>query len=102
MCIRDSNYAAVDPVLTNAKCSFWHFRWDANSDIKMTALTNYMKTRPNIKKVYLINQVTSTEASNHLRVQPAASPGSERLIIESLRFKEAPQLQRIIFARFNS
>ena len=39
------NYAAVDPVLTNDKCSYWHFRWDANSDIKMTALTNYMKTR---------------------------------------------------------
>jgi branched-chain amino acid transport system substrate-binding protein len=50
------NYAAVDPVLTNDKCSFWHFRWDANSDIKMAALTNYMKTRANIKKVYLINQ----------------------------------------------
>jgi branched-chain amino acid transport system substrate-binding protein len=50
------NYAAVDPVLTNEKCSYWHFRWDANSDIKMTALTNYMKTRPSIKKVYLINQ----------------------------------------------
>src|SRR5271167_2287716 len=50
------NYAAVDPVLTNDKCSYWHFRWDANSDIKMTALTNYMKTRANIKKVYLINQ----------------------------------------------
>jgi branched-chain amino acid transport system substrate-binding protein len=50
------NYAAVDPVLTNAKCSFWHFRWDANSDIKMEALTNYMKTVPTIKSVYLINQ----------------------------------------------
>ena len=50
------NYAAVDPILTNDKCSYWHFRWDANSDIKMTALTNYMKMRPNIKKVYLINQ----------------------------------------------
>ena len=50
------NYAAVDPVLTNDKCSYWHFRWDANSDIKMTALTNYMKPRANIKKVYLINQ----------------------------------------------
>ena len=50
------NYAAVDPVLTNEKCSYWHFRWDANSDIKMTALTNYIQTRPNIKKVYLINQ----------------------------------------------
>ncbi len=50
------NYAAVDPVLTNEKCSFWHFRFDANSDIKMEALTNYIKTRTNIKKVYLINQ----------------------------------------------
>ena len=50
------NYAAVDPVLTNDKCSFSHFRWDANSDIKMEALTNYMKGQANIKKVYLINQ----------------------------------------------
>src|ERR1700746_2815717 len=50
------NYAAVDPVLTNDKCNFWHFRWDANSDIKMEALTNYMKQRPGISKVYLINQ----------------------------------------------
>ena len=50
------NYAAIDPVLTNDKCSYWHFRWDANSDIKMAALTNFLKTRPKIKKVYLINQ----------------------------------------------
>jgi len=50
------NYAAVDPSLTNEKCSYWHFRWDASADIKMEALTNYMKTRSNIKKVYLINQ----------------------------------------------
>ncbi|QWG25054.1 branched-chain amino acid ABC transporter substrate-binding protein [Bradyrhizobium sediminis] len=50
------NYAAVDPVLTNEKCNFWHFRWDANSDIKMEALTNYMKGTPSIKKLYLINQ----------------------------------------------
>ena len=50
------NYAAVDPSLTNEKCSFWHFRWDASSDIKMEALTNYMKGVASIKKVYLINQ----------------------------------------------
>ena len=50
------NYAAVDPILTNEKCSFWHFRWDANSDIKMAALTSFMKGQPDIKKVYLINQ----------------------------------------------
>ena len=50
------NYAAVDPVLTNDKCTFSHFRWDANSDIKMEALTNYMKGKADIKKNYLINQ----------------------------------------------
>jgi branched-chain amino acid transport system substrate-binding protein len=50
------NYAAVDPALTNDKCSYWHFRWDANSDIKMAALTNFMKGQPNIKKVYIIGQ----------------------------------------------
>ena len=37
------NYAAVDPDFTNDKCSFWHFRFDANSDMKMEALTTYMK-----------------------------------------------------------
>ena len=50
------NYAAVDVSLTNDKCSFWHFRWDASSDIKMAAITNYLKNQPNVKKVYLINQ----------------------------------------------
>lgn len=50
------NYAAVDPILTNDKCTYAHFRWDANSDIKMEALTNYMKGKPEIKKIYLINQ----------------------------------------------
>jgi len=50
------NYAAVDDSLTNEKCSFWHFRWDASSSIKMAAITNYLKGQPNVKKVYLINQ----------------------------------------------
>jgi branched-chain amino acid transport system substrate-binding protein len=50
------NYAAVDPVLTNEKCQYFHFRWDAAVDIKMEALTNFMKGRPAIKKVYLMNQ----------------------------------------------
>jgi hypothetical protein len=40
------NYAAVDPTLTNEKCSFWHFRFDANSDMKMEAMVNFMKEGP--------------------------------------------------------
>jgi branched-chain amino acid transport system substrate-binding protein len=50
------NYAAVDPVLTNEKCNYWHFRFDASADIKMEALTNYIKAQPAVKKVYLMNQ----------------------------------------------
>ena len=50
------NYSAVDPVLTNAKCNFWHFRFDANADIKMNALTDVIKVNQNIKKIYLIGQ----------------------------------------------
>jgi branched-chain amino acid transport system substrate-binding protein len=50
------NYAAVDPPLTNEKCHFWHFRFDADVDMKMGALTDYIAKRNDIKKVYLINQ----------------------------------------------
>jgi branched-chain amino acid transport system substrate-binding protein len=50
------NYAAVDPDLTNSKCSFWHFRMDADTSMKMEALTSYMKDQADVKNVYLINQ----------------------------------------------
>lgn len=50
------NYAAVDPALTNDKCNFWHFRFDANSDIKMDALTDVIVQDDSIKKVYIIGQ----------------------------------------------
>ncbi|MGJ7567368.1 branched-chain amino acid ABC transporter substrate-binding protein [Variovorax sp. GB1R11] len=50
------NYAAVDPELTNAKCSYWQFRFDADTSMKMEALTTWMKDQPEIKKVYVIGQ----------------------------------------------
>ena len=50
------NYSAVDPALTNEKCNFWHFRFDANADIKMDALTDVMAADDSIKKVYIIGQ----------------------------------------------
>ena len=50
------NYAAVDPDLTNSKCSFWHFRLDADTSMKMEALTSFMKDQADVKNVYLINQ----------------------------------------------
>ncbi|CAN5805455.1 branched-chain amino acid ABC transporter substrate-binding protein [soil metagenome] len=50
------NYAAVDPDLTNSKCSYWHFRVDADTSMKMEALTTFMKDQPDIKKVYILGQ----------------------------------------------
>ena len=50
------DYAAVDPALTNEKCSFAHFRLDADTSMKMQALTSFMKDQPKVKKVYLLNQ----------------------------------------------
>ena len=50
------NYAAVDPDFTNSKCSYWHFRFDADTSMKMEAMTTFMKDQPDIKKVYLLNQ----------------------------------------------
>jgi branched-chain amino acid transport system substrate-binding protein len=50
------NYAAVDPALTNEKCNFWHFRFDADADMKMSALTDVIAKQPQVKNVYLINQ----------------------------------------------
>jgi branched-chain amino acid transport system substrate-binding protein len=50
------NEAAVDPDLTNSKCSFWHFRFDADTTMKMEAMTTFMKEQKDIKKVYLFNQ----------------------------------------------
>ena len=50
------NYAAQDPDMTNSKCSFWHFRFDANTDMRLEALTTFMEKDSNIKKLYLIHQ----------------------------------------------
>jgi len=50
------NYAAVDPDLTNSKCSFWHFRLDADTSMKMEAMTTFIKDQKDVQKVYLINQ----------------------------------------------
>jgi branched-chain amino acid transport system substrate-binding protein len=50
------NYSAVDPILTNEKCSFWHFRFDAHADMRMTALMGVLKDDSALKSVYIIGQ----------------------------------------------
>ncbi|MCM2347471.1 branched-chain amino acid ABC transporter substrate-binding protein [Acidovorax soli] len=50
------NYSAVDPILTNEKCSFWHFRFDAHADMRMAALMEVVREDKALKSVYLIGQ----------------------------------------------
>ena len=87
------NYAAVDPVLTNDKCNYWHFRWDANSDIKMEALTNH-----NIKKLYLINQDYSFGQS--VRSEARKMLGAKRPDIQIVGDELHPLLKITDFAPY--
>jgi branched-chain amino acid transport system substrate-binding protein len=49
------NNGATDTVLTEEKCNFWHFRFDANLDMKIDALTGVLSTQKTAKKLYMIN-----------------------------------------------
>jgi len=49
------NYSAVDPILTNEKCSFWHFRFDAHADMRMGALMSVLREDQSVKAAYLLN-----------------------------------------------
>ena len=50
------NYAAVDPALTNEKCTFFHFRFDADADMKMAGIVEAIAENKALSKVYLLNQ----------------------------------------------
>lgn len=50
------NFGGFDPDLTNSKCSFWHFRFMQNVDMSMNAISSQIASRPEVKKVYQINQ----------------------------------------------
>jgi branched-chain amino acid transport system substrate-binding protein len=69
------NYAAVDPILTNEKCSYWHFRFDAHADMRMAALMSVLREDKGVKSAYLINpdysfgQAVQREAKRQLAAQ---------------------------------
>ncbi len=50
------DFGGFDPALTGAKCSFWHFHFDANSAMQVNVLTDYLAKKKDIHNVYLINQ----------------------------------------------
>ncbi|HKB82782.1 MAG TPA: branched-chain amino acid ABC transporter substrate-binding protein [Burkholderiales bacterium] len=74
------NYNGLDPVLTESKCHFWHFRFSPHADTLVSVLTDQMAKQPSVRKVYLINQdyafgqaaaraAKETLAARHLDVQ---------------------------------
>jgi len=50
------NYSAVDPSLTNERCSFWHFRFDAHTDMRLAALTDVLRDDKTVQRVFILGQ----------------------------------------------
>ncbi len=80
------NYSAVDPTLTNERCSFWHFRFDAHADMRMHALTEALREDKGVKKLYLLNQDYSfgQAVARAAREQVAAKRPDIELVGEEL------------------
>ena len=50
------NHSAIDPDFTNSKCNYWHFRFDADTSMKMKAIADFLRKETDVKKVFLMNQ----------------------------------------------
>ena len=50
------DFGGFDPALTGAKCSFWHFHFDAHAGMQVNVLTDFIAPQKSIHKVFLINQ----------------------------------------------
>ena len=50
------NHSAVTTSFTNENCTFYHFRFDSNVDMKVAGLVSHMSRDNSVKKVYLFNQ----------------------------------------------
>jgi branched-chain amino acid transport system substrate-binding protein len=74
------NYAAVDPILTNEECSFWHFRFDAHAVMKLDVLTDFIAMNDELSSVYIIGQDYSfgqVVADNTIRLLGEKRPDIE-------------------------
>ena len=96
------NYSAVDPALTQERCNFWHFRFDAHADMRMKALMDVMQSDPLLERVYLIAQDYSFGQSfvREAKRQMALMPRPPKLVGEELhpmgRIKDfMPYVQKI-------
>jgi len=80
------NYSAVDPILTNEKCSFWHFRFDAHADMRLAALMSVLREDKAVRSVYLLNPDYSFghAVQREARRQLAAQRPDVRVVGEEL------------------
>jgi len=74
------NYSAVDPVLTNERCSPWHFRFDAHADMRLAALTEVLRADTALKRIYLLGQDYSF--GQHVNRQARALLAAKRPDVE--------------------
>ena len=80
------NYSATDPILTNEKCSYWHFRFDAHADMRMAALMEVIKDDKALSSVYLFGQDYSFGQAvlREAKVQLAAQRPDVRVVGDEL------------------
>ena len=74
------NYSAVDPILAEDNCSFWHFRFDAHAVMKLDVLTDFIAMNEDIKSMYIIGQDYSfghVVADNAIRLLNEKRPDIE-------------------------
>ncbi len=45
----------ADPSFTNRRCSFWHFRFVIDADMKMKSITDWIAAQKDIHRVFLLN-----------------------------------------------
>ena len=80
------NYSAVDPSLTNERCSPWHFRFDAHVEMRMAALVEALTEDRSVRRIYLLNQDYSfgREVAENARRMVAARLPHARIVGEEL------------------
>ncbi len=80
------NYSAVDPALTNAACSYWHFRFDAHADMRLAALVEVLAADRALQRLYLIGQDYSfgQHVLREARVRVGAQRPDVRIVGEDL------------------
>ncbi|WP_342128595.1 branched-chain amino acid ABC transporter substrate-binding protein [Hydrogenophaga sp. OTU3427] len=96
------NYAATDPALTGERCSYWHFRVEADTAMKVRALVDFLAGQPELRKVYLLNQdyAHGQQVARHFREAVAERLPELQIVGDELHppFQMRdfqPQIQRI-------